>query len=315
MAQGAASCPKHESLPVSPAFARIAAVLLIPFLAACAGTPTETTSRGAVPGYEAIQDGEFFIQPVPEKYLFEGNRREEVAYTAGDAPGTIVVDTFSRKLYYVLDGGRAIRYPIAVGREGLSFRGSGVIGRKAEWPSWQPTANMIRTRPDLYAAYAGGLPGGLSNPLGARALYLYRGGRDTMFRIHGTVDNASIGHATSAGCIRLFNQDAIDLYNRTDSGTRVKVRSLEESLATEGKQMDDAFGRVVAETPENIAKKERDLQQIADAAQKDAEAAAKADKKRLAACKRKGIGPEECPMPDLPEATVTAGTQGDATTG
>jgi lipoprotein-anchoring transpeptidase ErfK/SrfK len=315
VAQGAASCPKHESLPVSPAFARIAAVLLIPFLAACAGTPTGTTSRGAVPGYEAIQDGEFFIQPVPEKYLFEGNRREEVAYTAGDAPGTIVVDTFSRKLYYVLDGGRAIRYPIAVGREGLSFRGSGVIGRKAEWPSWQPTANMIRTRPDLYAAYAGGLPGGLENPLGARALYLYRGGRDTMFRIHGTVDNASIGHATSAGCIRLFNQDAIDLYNRTDSGTRVKVRSLAESLAADGPQMDDAFGRVVPETPENIAKKERDLTQIATAAQEDAADAARADKKRLAACRRKGLGPDECPLPEVPDATVTAGTQGGATTG
>ena len=76
---------------------------------------------------------------------------------------------------------------------------------------------MVRTRPDLYAEYAGGLPGGLDNPLGARAMYLYRGGRDTYFRIHGTIENASIGHATSAGCIRLFNQDAIDLFNRIDT--------------------------------------------------------------------------------------------------
>jgi hypothetical protein len=202
-----------------------------------------------------------------------------------------------------------------VGREGLSFRGNGVIGRKEEWPSWQPTANMIRTRPDLYAAYAGGLPGGLENPLGARALYLYRGGRDTMFRIHGTVDNASIGRATSAGCIRLFNQDAIDLYNRVDNGTRVKVRSQAESLAADGPQMDDAYGRVMPETPANIAMKAKDEALIARKADTDAAAAEKADKKRLAACRRKGIGPDECPLPLVPEATVTAGTQGGATTG
>ncbi len=315
MTQGALSCPKYESLPVPPAFARIAALLFLPLLAACAGAPTAPKAAPEVPGYEGVQDGEFFIQPVPEKYLFEGNRREEVAYTADDAPGTIVVDTFSRKLYYVLDGGRAIRYPIAVGREGLSFRGSGVIGRKAEWPSWQPTANMIRTRPDLYAAYAGGLPGGLENPWGARALYLYRGGRDSMFRIHGTVDNASIGHATSAGCIRLFNQDAIDLYGRVDNGTRVKVRSQAESLAVDGPQMDDAFGRIVPETSESIAKRERDLELIAAKAEKDTVAAEKADRKRLAACKRRGLPAEDCPLPELPEATVTAGTSGGSTSG
>ncbi len=287
----------------------------MPLLAACAGAPTEQTSRGEVPGYEGVQDGAFFIQPVPEKYLFEGNRREEVAYSAGDAPGTIVIDTFSRKLYFVLEGGRAIRYPIAVGREGLSFRGNGVIGRKAEWPSWQPTANMVRTRPDLYAAYAGGLPGGLENPLGARAMYLYRGGRDTMFRIHGTVDNASIGQATSAGCIRLFNQDAIDLYGRVDNGTLVKVRSQEESLAVDGPQMDDAYGRIVPETPENSARKERDLRVIAAKAQKDTVAAERAEKKRLAACKRRGLPAEDCPLPQLDEATVTAGTSGGSTSG
>ena len=294
---------------------RFAAVVLIPFLAACASTPSEPTARAEVAGYEGVQDGEFFIQPVPEKYLFEGNRREEVAYTADDAPGTIVVDTFSRKLYFVMEGGRAMRYPIAVGREGLSFRGAGVVGRKEQWPSWQPTANMIRTRPDLYAAYAGGLPGGLINPLGARAMYLYRGGRDSMFRIHGTVDNASIGHATSAGCIRLFNQDAIDLYGRVDLGTRVKVRSQEESLAVDGPQMDDAYGRVVPQTPANTTKKAKDEQLIARQAEADAKAAQKADKKRLATCKRKGIAAEDCPLPETPDDTVTAGTSDTARSG
>jgi hypothetical protein len=167
---------------------------------------------------------------------------------------------------------------------------------------------MVRTRPDLYAAYAGGLPGGLQNPLGARALYLYRGGRDTMFRIHGTSDAASVGYATSAGCIRLFNQDAIDLYNRVPNGTRVKVRTEVESLAAEGPQMEDAYGRVVPATRENMEQKEEDLELIARQAEKDRAAAEKADRKRLAACERRGIEPGDCPGPELPEPVVTVGT-------
>ena len=294
-------------------FARILAILALPMLAACASAPQQPA---VVPGYEGVQDGEFFIEPVPETYLTNGNRREEVAYAGDEKPGTIVVDTHVRKLYLVLEGGRAMRYPIAVGREGISFRGNGVIGRKEEWPAWQPTANMVRTRPDLYAEYAGGLPGGLINPLGARALYLYRGGKDSMFRIHGTADNASIGHATSAGCIRLFNQDAIDLYSRVENGTRVIVRTEAESLAMEGPQMIDAYGRVVAETPENIEKKEKDLAAIEKQAEKDRVAAEKADKKRLAACDKRGIAAEECPRPAPAEAVVTVGTSsGEATSG
>ena len=287
--------------------ARIFVILALPLLAACAGTAKQKAPE-AVPGYEGVQDGEFFIEPVPAKYLQDGNSRTEVAYTGPEAPGTVVVDTFARKLYLVGEGGTATRYPIAVGREGLSFRGTGTVGRKAEWPSWQPTGNMIRTRPDLYAAYAGGLPGGLMNPLGARALYLYRGSRDTMFRIHGTSDGASVGHATSAGCIRLFNQDAIDLYNKVPNGTRVKVRTEAESLAIEGPQMTDAYGRIVPETPENIAKKEADLAAIAKQEAKDKVAFEKAEKKRLAACQRRGIAAEECPRPDAPGALVTVGT-------
>lgn len=293
---------------------RVFAILALPLLAACAGAPA-SKEPPVVPGYEGVQDGEFFVEPVAAQYLYEGNRREQVAYAGNEAPGTIVVDVYSRKLYLVEEGGTAMRYPIAVGREGLSFKGTGVIGRKAEWPSWQPTANMVRTRPDLYAAYAGGLPGGLSNPLGARALYLYRGGRDTMFRIHGTSDAASIGYATSAGCIRLFNQDAIDLYNRVPNGSRVKVRTEAESLAIEGPQMSDAYGRVVPATPENMSKKEKDLEQIARKAEKDEVAAAKAEEKRLAACKRRGIEPEDCPRPAPVGATVTVGTSDTSRSG
>jgi lipoprotein-anchoring transpeptidase ErfK/SrfK len=292
---------------VSYSLARIFAILALPMLAACGGSPS-TKAPPVVPGYEGIQDGEFLIQPVSPQYLYDGNRREVVAYAGEEAPGTIVVDTHSRKLYLVEEGGMATRYPIAVGREGLSFRGAGVIGRKSEWPYWQPTANMVRTRPDLYAAYAGGLPGGLENPLGARALYLYRGGKDSMFRIHGTSDSASIGHATSAGCIRLFNQDIVDLYNKVPNGTRVKVRTEAESLALEGPQMSDAFGRIVPATPENIAQKEADLAAIEKQAEKDRVAAEKAETKRLAACDRRGIEPDDCPRPEIPGAVVTVGT-------
>ena len=229
-------------------FIPIAAVLL---LAAC-GAPT-TTVQAPPSEYAAVQDGEFFIQAVDAGLLKEGHARREVDYGGAEGPGTIVVDIFARKLYLVGEGGRAMRYAIGVGREGLEFRGGGVIGRKAEWPGWQPTRNMIRTAPELYAHYASGVPGGLDNPLGARALYLYRGGRDTYFRIHGTLDNRSIGRASSAGCIRLFNQDAIDLYNRVPTGSAVRVRSYEESLAIEGPYIDDANGNAVPETPEAIA--------------------------------------------------------------
>jgi lipoprotein-anchoring transpeptidase ErfK/SrfK len=248
--------------------ARLSPLAVIVLLAACAGKPAPEAAPTAstVAGYEGVQDGEFFIQPVDPKYLEESMRRTEVAYTGPESPGSIVVDTHSRRLYYVMEGGRAMRYAIAVGRQGLAFQGSGSIRRKEEWPAWTPTANMIRTFPDTYAQYRSGLPGGLENPLGARALYLFRGGRDTFFRIHGTVQDASIGRATSAGCIRLFNQDAIDLFGRVDLGASVKVRSLEESLAADGPYMDDAYGIAVPETPENIAKKEAELLKIAEEA-------------------------------------------------
>jgi lipoprotein-anchoring transpeptidase ErfK/SrfK len=226
-------------------------------LAACA-TPEISVSSQAVPGYEGIQDGEFFIAPVPARYLPDHVRRREVAWVGDELPGDIIVDTHARVLYYMLARDRAMRYTIAVGREGVGFAGNGTIQRKEEWPSWTPTANMVRTRPDLYAAYAGGLPGGLINPLGSRAMYLYRGGRDTYFRIHGTQEVGSIGRATSAGCIRLFNQDAIDLYNRVELGTRVHVRTLQESIQWEGRFVENADGLMVRATEANLAAIQRE---------------------------------------------------------
>jgi lipoprotein-anchoring transpeptidase ErfK/SrfK len=149
-------------------------------------------------------------------------RRQRVQYHRREKPGTIVVDTANRYLYFVEEGGQATRYGVGVGREGLSLKGRARIGRKAEWPSWTPTANMMRRDPKL-VQYAGGMSGGPDNPLGARALYLYRGSRDTMFRIHGTNQPWSIGQAVSSGCIRMMNDDVVHLFQRTPVGTAVVV--------------------------------------------------------------------------------------------
>lgn len=239
-----------------PSLLRVPAILaLIATLSACAGKPDATKAPPlADPRYAELQDGDILIPAVGPGYLTARNVRTEVDYVQLDEPGSIVVDPYARVLYYVLDGSRAVRYGIAVGREGKGFRGDATIRRKEEWPSWTPTANMVRSEPEIYGPYAGGLPGSLENPLGARALYLYRGGADTHYRIHGTNNASTIGRATSAGCIRLFNQDAIDLFNRVDTGTHVHVRTLEESLASEEELVEDAEGYMVpmASLPEDV---------------------------------------------------------------
>ncbi len=213
--------------------ALLAAVLLA---AACSGT---TSAERQVADEVAMLygpqiDGEYLIAAVDPGYVTDQTRRQLVAYAGPEAPGTLVVDPFARVLYHVQEGGVATRYGVAVGKEGLGFQGDATIGRKAEWPGWRPTRNMIRTQPETYAQFAEGLPGGLENPLGARALYLYRGPRDTLYRIHGTNNASTIGQATSAGCIRLYNQDIIHLYEQVEPGAPVRVRSAEESLAMEG---------------------------------------------------------------------------------
>ena len=156
--------------------------------------------------------------PVPDPQF----KRQHVPYTGSEPPGSIVVNVSERFLYAVEPDGWATRFGVAVGEEGLTFKGKAAVGRKAEWPSWQPTAAMIERKPRL-AQYAEGVPGGEDNPLGARALYLYQGGRDTMFRIHGTNEPWMIGTAVSNGCIRLTNDDIVELYGRTPIGTDVLV--------------------------------------------------------------------------------------------
>jgi lipoprotein-anchoring transpeptidase ErfK/SrfK len=136
-----------------------------------------------------------------------------------EAPGTLTVDTKARKLFLSLSDGRAIEYRIGVGRQGFSWKGSAQVGRKAFWPGWTPPPEMVARQPDLPAH----TDGGLENPLGARALYLFQDNKDTLFRIHGTNDPKSIGKAVSSGCIRMLNADVIDLFQRVAKGTPVVV--------------------------------------------------------------------------------------------
>ena len=174
-------------------------------------------------GYGAFYDEGFVVPAVDATTVEPGLLRQQVTWRGHERPGSIVVNVPERRLYLIEGNGRALRYAVGVGRaEALNFRGSAIIGRKEKWPRWTPTANMIAAIPQ-YRAYAGGMEGGIENPLGARALYLYRDGRDTYFRLHGTNEPESIGHAVSSGCIRLFNQDIIDLYNRVPLGAHVTV--------------------------------------------------------------------------------------------
>jgi lipoprotein-anchoring transpeptidase ErfK/SrfK len=172
--------------------------------------------------YAAIPDEPFPIAAVDVHKIDRRYLRQLVAYRTGEPPGTIIVDPNRRFLYLVMEDGQALRYGVGVGRQGFGWSGRAIIQRKARWPKWTPTANMIRRDPRLQE-YANGMEPGLDNPLGARALYLYQDGRDTLYRLHGTNEPWSIGQAASSGCIRLFNQDAIDLHRRTPVGSQVVV--------------------------------------------------------------------------------------------
>jgi lipoprotein-anchoring transpeptidase ErfK/SrfK len=157
-------------------------------------------------------------------------RRQVVEFPSGEAPGTIIIDTPNTYLYYVLGGGRAIRYGIGVGREGFTWSGVQTVARKAEWPDWTPPPEMVARQPYLPRFMAGGL----GNPLGARAMYL--GG--TIYRIHGTNQPETIGGRVSSGCIRMVNEDVIDLYGRVDVGTKVVVLPAEpHRVSDQGAQL------------------------------------------------------------------------------
>jgi lipoprotein-anchoring transpeptidase ErfK/SrfK len=242
---------------------RMIAVAVLPlFLAACVSSSAQTTTAyqqvtpGPDPFYRAMygaKPDEMFPLPATDiRNVDERFFRQQVDYHRSEPPGTIVVDTNNRFLYLVQENGKAMRYGIGVGRAGLAFAGTATVGRKAEWPRWTPTANMIAREPQRYEQYAGGMEPGLENPLGPRALYLYQNGRDTLYRIHGTSEPWSIGLAVSSGCIRLFNQDIIDLYNRVPRDTTVVVLH-NEPLQYPQRQMPENIRRALeGPTPETL---------------------------------------------------------------
>jgi lipoprotein-anchoring transpeptidase ErfK/SrfK len=197
-------------------------------LAGCVGgaMPVRITDARRDPNYLAmygpIGGEEHPVPAIDLRQVQPAFYRREVPYTGPEAPGTIVVDAGEKYLYLVRGDGSAMRYGIGVGREGFGWSGRATIQRKARWPSWHPPVEM-QARDEKARKWADGMPGGIQNPLGARALYLYQGGKDTLYRIHGTNEPWTIGSNVSSGCIRMMNQDAIDLYERVPTGTEVVV--------------------------------------------------------------------------------------------
>jgi len=195
---------------------RVAMALLALSLGAC----TQVTREAAPESAMKPRDKQLLANAPYKKILPPDQyQRSIVDYTGAQRPGTIVVDTDKKYLYFVEDGGKAIRYGVTVGEEGLAFRGEAKVGRKTEWPTWTPTPE-IKQRLTGIPNFVGPGP---HNPMGARALYLYQGNKDTLFRIHGTNQPEYIGQAISSGCIRMLNEDVIDLYNRVPQGTEVVV--------------------------------------------------------------------------------------------
>ena len=183
---------------------RLLACLLLGFLATGAAVPASAAPFDSGPLADFLT---LFRQP--------GIPKRTVAWTHKEAPGTIVVSTTARRLYFVNGDGTAIEYGVGVGRNGFTWSGTKTITRKAEWPGWTPPPQMLRRRPDLPRH----MPGGINNPLGARALYL----GSSLYRIHGSNEPDTIGAAVSSGCIRMTNNDVVDLYSRVKVGTKVVV--------------------------------------------------------------------------------------------
>ena len=199
-------------------------------LAGCSvtGGPVATASlapaaSNTMAHYAALESEKFPVDAVDTSQIDRRFLKQTVTYRSPHPAGTIVVDPHDRFLYLVQKDGQAISYGVGVGREGLAFAGTGTVQKKQEWPHWTPTSTMIAREPKRYAKWARGMDGGIGNPLGARALYLFKDGKDTRYRIHGTTEPDSIGKAVSSGCIRMMNQDVIDLYSRVPLGTKVVV--------------------------------------------------------------------------------------------
>lgn len=188
-----------------------------------AATPAPV--RAVPPMYEAMPYEQFPLPAVNVAKVDPKFWRQEVDYPTSEKVGTVIVDTPNKYLYHVRSNGRAMRYGIGVGRDGFSWAGRAIIAYKRQWPRWTPPDEMVARQPALqpYSIANGGMPPGLKNPLGARALYIHKDGRDTIYRLHGSSEEWSIGKAVSSGCIRLLNQDVIDLYNNVRDGSTIVV--------------------------------------------------------------------------------------------
>ena len=181
--------------------------------------------------YAALEDSGHLIAAVPFREMDPKFHRQRVPDPTGEKPGTVVVDTAQRFLYLTEPGGTAMRYGVGIGRDGFAWQGQGIIHWRQPWPRWKPPADMIARQPELerYSVENGGMAPGVKNPLGARALYIFQNKQDTLYRLHGTPEWRSIGKAVSAGCVRLINQDVIDLYQRVPHHAPIVVH--QSSLA------------------------------------------------------------------------------------
>jgi lipoprotein-anchoring transpeptidase ErfK/SrfK len=179
---------------------------------------------------DSIPDPQFPIRKVRQELLNPEFRRQLVPFRHAEQPGTLVIDAKNYFLYLLREGGQAIRYGVGVGREGFGWSGNAIVGRVAEWPAWVPPKEMRLRQPELPER----MPGGYDNPLGARALYLYEGNKDTLYRIHGTAEPWTIGTNVSSGCIRLLNEEIADLYLRTPVGTKVVVLGNRATMPNQG---------------------------------------------------------------------------------
>ncbi|HZG30863.1 Lipoprotein-anchoring transpeptidase ErfK/SrfK [Ensifer adhaerens] len=200
-----------------------AALAISGFASASLAAPTEPGSP--VPDvYGKIIDNGFQLPAIPIQKLDKKFHRQIVDFQTKESPGTIIVNTRERFLYYVLSGGKAVRYGIGVGKQGFAWSGTAYVAWKQEWPTWHPPKEMASRKPEVAKYVEDGMNPGVTNPLGARAMYLFNEkGQDTLFRLHGTPEWSSIGTAASSGCIRLINQDVIDLYSRVRPGRNTKV--------------------------------------------------------------------------------------------
>jgi len=175
--------------------------------------------------YSALPHEQFPIPAVPPEKLAPAFRRTRIAYNTREPVGTLIVDTPNFYLYHVEESGMATRYGVGLGRAGFEWSGRATVAWKRPWPTWTPPEEMIQREPNLrkWSAQNGGMPPGLQNPLGARALYIFQGNVDTLYRLHGTNNPASIGRAVSSGCVRLVNQDVIHLFNNVKNGSQIVV--------------------------------------------------------------------------------------------